>query len=77
MSDWRDKALGALQDAREEIEAAREPTIIIILTVSEADLLKERPISVFANQSWEWLHRVLCFAAWRTSLKSGPMQGTS
>jgi len=73
MSDWRDKALRSLQDAREEIESAQEPTIIIILTVAEADLFKESPISVYANQPWDWLHKVLCFASWRTSLKSGPM----
>ncbi len=77
MSDWRAKALRSLQDAREEIEGASEPTIIVILTVAEADLFKESPISVCANQTWEWLHRVLCFASWRTSLKSGPLQGAT
>lgn len=76
MGDWRDKALRSLRDARDEIEAAQEPTIVIVLTIAQADLFKERPISLYANQTWDWLHKVLCFAAWRTSLKSGPMGAT-
>jgi len=68
--EWRKLALQSLEDARQEIEAAREPTIIVILTISEADLLKERPLSVYANQTWGWLQKVMAFAAWRFSLKA-------
>jgi hypothetical protein len=66
---WRKSAIQSLDDARKEIEAADQPTIIIILTIAEADLLKERPISIYANQTWRWLQRVMAFAAWRISLK--------
>jgi hypothetical protein len=69
MTDWRKNALAALDDARKEVERAAEPTIVVILTVGSADLLKEQPISVYANQNWTWLRRVLAFAAWRFSLK--------
>jgi hypothetical protein len=68
--DWRANALKSLDDARTEIEAASEPTIIVILTIGEADLMKERPLSVYANQTWGWLQRVMAFAAWRFSLKA-------
>lgn len=67
---WREQALKSLADAREEIEGASEPTIVVILTISEADLLNERPLSVYANQTWGWLQRVMAFAAWRFSLKT-------
>lgn len=66
--EWRRQALKSLDDARAGIEGATEPTIIVILTISEADLIKERPISVYANQTWVWLQRVMAFAAWRFSL---------
>jgi hypothetical protein len=26
------------------------------------------PVSVYANQTKDWLHRFLCFVSWRTSL---------
>jgi hypothetical protein len=67
---WRKNALGALEDARKEVEQAEVPTIVIVLTIAEADLLAERPISVYANQTWGWLQRVMAFAAWRFSLKA-------
>lgn len=66
--DWRENALKSLADARREIEEATDPTIIVILTISEADLIGERPLSVYANQTWQWLQRVMAFAAWRFSL---------
>lgn len=65
---WRENALKALSDARREIEEASDPTIIVILTISEADLIGERPLSVYANQTWHWLQRVMAFAAWRFAL---------
>lgn len=68
--DWRANALKSLDDARADIEAAKEPTIIVILTIGEADLAAERPLSVYANQTWGWLQRVMAFAAWRFSLKT-------
>lgn len=51
MSDdrWRLNAIGALDDARSEIIAATEPTFVVIMVVSEADLLRERPVSFYAN----------------------------
>jgi hypothetical protein len=66
---WREQALQSLEDARAEIEAATEPTIIVVLTIGSDDLLKERPLSVYANQNWKWLQRVMAFAAWRFSLR--------
>lgn len=69
-ANWRALALQSLSDAREEIEGAQEPTIVIILTIAEADLLNERPLSVYANQTWGWLQKVMAFAAWRFSLKA-------
>ena len=66
---WRELALQSLSDARAEIEAATEPTIVVVLTIGSDDLLKERPLSVYANQDWKWLKRVMAFAAWRFSLR--------
>ena len=70
MTVWKANALKSLDDARAEIEAATEPTIIVILTIGEADLLNEKPLSVYANQTWGWLQRVMAFAAWLFSLKA-------
>lgn len=69
MSDWRKQAIQSLDDARAEIEAAEVPTIIVILTIAEADLIKEMPVSIYANQSTKWLRRMMAFAAWRLALK--------
>lgn len=66
---WRDKALQSLDDARAEIVNATEPTIVVVLTIGSDDLLKERPLSVYANQNWRWLQRMMAFAAWRFSLR--------
>lgn len=66
---WREKALQSLDDARAEIISATEPTIVVVLTIGADDLLKERPLSVYANQDWRWLQRVMAFAAWRFSLR--------
>ena len=71
MDDWRANGLRALQDARDEMEAASEPTFLVVLTIAEADVLKERPVSVYSNTTWDWLHKFLCFVSWRTSLKVG------
>jgi hypothetical protein len=65
---WRTNALLSLEDARAEIANATEPMICVVLTIAEADLFKERPVSIYHNQAREWLHKVLCFVAWRTSL---------
>ncbi len=70
MLDWRENAIAALDDARAEIMSANEPTIIVVLTIGEADLLRERPLSIYANQTTKWLQRVLAFAAWRLALKA-------
>jgi hypothetical protein len=67
--NWREQALKSLDDARAEIIEATEPTIIVVLTIGSDDLLKERPVSVYANQNWRWLQRMMAFAAWRFSLK--------
>jgi hypothetical protein len=69
MTDWKGLALQSLNDARDEIEKAQVPTIVVVLTIAEADLLKEMPLSVYANQNWKWLQRVMAFAAWRFSLR--------
>lgn len=70
MEAWRSNALAALADAKTEIEAVTEPTIITVLMIGEADLLKERPLSFYSNQTRKWLQRVLAFAAWRLSIES-------
>lgn len=70
MTDWKAETLAAIDDARADIEAAEEPTIIIILAIATADLLQERPVTVYANQSWGWLQRVMAFVAWRMSLRT-------
>lgn len=68
MPDWRKEALAALDDARESVEKADGDSHLIILMIESADLLKERPITVFANVSKTWVRRVTAFAAWRFSL---------
>lgn len=70
--NWRENALKSLDDARTEIMEASEPTIVVVLTIGSDDLLKERPLSVYANQNWRWLQRMMAFAAWRFSLKDEP-----
>lgn len=70
METWRSNALEVIADAKAEIEASTEPTIVAILIIGEADLLKERPLSFYSNQTRKWLQRVLAFAAWRLSLES-------
>lgn len=67
--DWRTNALKSLADAREEIEAATDPTFVCCLTITEADLFKERPVSIYANLSWDFLPSFLTFVAWRLCLK--------
>lgn len=47
--DWRNNALAALTDARQEIEGATEKTLMVIITVSLPDLLAERPVSFYGN----------------------------
>jgi len=49
MTDWRANALGALDDARAEILEADGETLMVIITVSKADLLAERPVSFYGN----------------------------
>ena len=71
MEEWRKNALGALEDAKAEILGASEPTILVVVTIGNDDLLKEKPLSIYANQKADWLHRVMAFAAWRLSLKAG------
>jgi hypothetical protein len=64
-TDWRGNALGALADAGEEIAAATEPTIAIIITVSEADLLGDRPVSFYSNLSMPALGPILTYCGVR------------
>jgi len=65
---WRVNALLSLADAKAEIETATEPMVIVICTVHEADLLKERAVSIYHNQTQAWTRRLFAFVAWRTSL---------
>lgn len=67
-ANWRENALWSLSEARAEVEAATEPVVVAIAVIGEQDLLKERPVSLYANQSRTWLNRFFSFIAWRTSL---------
>lgn len=49
MTDWCANALGALDDARAEILGAEGETLMVIVTVSTADLLGDRPVSFYGN----------------------------
>lgn len=49
MTDWRTNALGALDDARAEILGAEGESLMVIITVSTADLLGDRPVSFYGN----------------------------
>lgn len=77
MANWKELALAALDDARAELETATEPTIAVVITIGEADLLKEHPLSIYSNQKSDWLQRVLAFAAWRLSLKAKAEEGAN
>lgn len=46
---WRIDAIGALHDTLYEIGVAQEKTVMVIITVSEADLLGEQPVSFYGN----------------------------
>lgn len=70
MTDWKSHALESLDEARRDIEAATEPTIIVICAIGLVDLANERPLSVYANQSWRWLRQMFSYAAWRFSMKA-------
>lgn len=70
MSDWKAHALASLEEARRDIEAETEPTIIVICAIGVVDLANERPLSVYANQSWRWLRQMFAYATWRFSMKA-------
>ena len=68
MTDWRANGLRALQDAEVEVQNSREPMIVVVLTIPEADLIRDRAVSIYANQTYEWLHRFLSYVTWKTSV---------
>lgn len=70
MSDWKANALASLDEARRDLEATTEPTIIVICAIGLVDLANERPLNVYANQSWRWLRQTFAYAAWRFSMKA-------
>lgn len=70
MTDWKAHAIDALEQARRDIEAATEPTIIIVCAIGQTDLLRERPLAVYANQSWRWMRQMLAYAVWRMSMRA-------
>ena len=45
MTDWRANGLRALQDAEVEVQNSREPMIVVVLTIPEADLIRDRAVS--------------------------------
>ena len=47
--DWRNNALAALTDERQEIEGATEKTLMVILTVYLPAVLASRLVSFYDN----------------------------
>lgn len=66
---WRLNALGALADTKAEIDAATEPTLYVIMVVTEADLLRQRPVSFYGNIRPEMLGPMLTYCGARVSAK--------
>jgi len=66
---WRTDALAVLSEARNEIEAAPEETLIVIMTVSKADLLGDRPVSFHGNIRREALSPMLTYFGARIAAK--------
>lgn len=70
MTDWKAHALDALDQARQDIATATEPTLIIVCAIGQTDLLRERPLTVYTNQSWRWMRQMLAYAVWRLSIRA-------
>lgn len=69
MEAWRRDALRAVDDARREIEAATEATFALVITVSEADLLGDMPVTFGSNLNPDFLGPFMghCAARWTTA----------
>lgn len=67
--NWLKNALSALDEAKAEIEAATETTLFVIITVSQADLLRQRPVSFYGNITPETLGPMLAYCAARVNEK--------
>lgn len=62
---WKAESLRALDDAREFIEKADGNPLIAVFVIEEKDLLKDRPISFFANIKVCSLPWLLSYAVYR------------
>ena len=69
MEKWRKDALFALDNARDEIMTAQDKTVMTIITVSEADLIGERPVSFYGNIKFNFLGPFLAYCAERLAAR--------
>ncbi|WP_294931842.1 hypothetical protein [uncultured Paracoccus sp.] len=69
MEKWRKDALVALDNAREEIMTAQGKTVMTIITVSEADLIGDQPVSFYGNIKFDFLGSFLAYCAERIAAR--------
>lgn len=74
-TDWRKYALAALEEARAEILGSPDKMVMTIITVTEADLLGDRPVSFFGNITFASLGPFLAYCAERIAAKEEARNG--